>query len=331
MKTEPIHWGILGPGKIAREFATDLQRLPDALLTGVGSRSRERAAAFAEEFGVTRTYGSYDALLADPEVQVIYIATPHPFHYQQTLDCLRAGKAVLCEKPLAINAQQVEELIACAREEGRFLMEAMWTRFLPVIQQVKDWLATDRIGKPRMLTADFGFRGAWQPEERWLNPELAGGALLDVGIYPITLAHLIFEQPLVDIRALAHLGRTNVDEQTGILLGYEDGALAVLSCAVRTATPGEARIDGTKGRIRIPQFWSATSALLEGEDEQPVHVSGKAGYHFQAKAVMNHLRSGELESPVMSWAKSLAVMRIMDEVRARIGLQYPMESVEKVL
>ncbi len=324
-ETQTIGWGILGPGTIARKFAADLAHLPDAVLVAAGSRSQQRADAFAEAFGARRAYDSYEDLMNDPDVDVIYVATPHPFHHAQTLNALRHGKAVLCEKPMAVNAQQVREMIDCAREESQFLMEAMWTRFLPVISNVRAWLDEGRIGDVRMLEADFGFRGPWRPEERWLNLELAGGALLDVGVYTVALAQMVFGQTPAEIEAVAHIGETGVDEQIAMVLGYPGGALALLSCAVRTDMPGVTFISGTHGTIRIPRFWEATSATLEVQGGDPVTISGESGYHFQAVEVMRCLRAGELESPIMSLDASLTVARIMDEVRDCIGLQYPME------
>lgn len=325
MNTRSIGWGILGPGKIARKFAADLARLDDAALVAVGSRSQQRAMAFAETYGAQRAYDSYAALMQDADVDVVYIATPHPFHHAQTTDVLRHGKAVLCEKPMAVNARQVQEMIDVARAEGQFLMEAMWTRFLPVIDTVRAWLEEGRIGEVRMLSADFGFRGPWAPEERWLNPELAGGALLDVGVYTVAFAEMVFGQAPTAVQALAHIGETGVDEQTAMVLGYPGGALAQLSCAVRTDTPGLATISGTKGTITIPHFWEAPSATLEVKGAEPIQITGESGYHYQAVEVMRCLRAGALESDVISLDASLSIARTMDDARDRIGLRYPME------
>jgi predicted dehydrogenase len=183
---QKIRWGVLGPGSIAKQFARGLQVLPDAELVAVGSRSLEKAQAFAAEFKASRVYGSYEALAADPEVDAIYVATPHPFHHANSLMCLKAKKAVLCEKPFTINAVECAELIACARQEKVFLMEAMWTRFLPTIVKVRDWLDQKAIGEPRMVQADFGFRAEVEPDGRLFNLALGGGALRDVGVYPIS-------------------------------------------------------------------------------------------------------------------------------------------------
>lgn len=322
---QTIGWGILGPGGIAKSFAADLAKAPDAALVAVGSRSRRRAEAFADQFDVRRAYDDYAALMADPDVDVIYIATPHPFHHAQTIACLARGKAVLCEKPLAVNARQVQEMIDCAAANGRFLMEAMWTRFLPVIETVRTWLAAGRIGEVRMMAADFGFAASWAPDHRLFAPELAGGALLDVGVYAVALAAMVFGGPPRHIQAAASLGETGVDEQTAMLFAYEGGALAQLFCAIRTETPNEAWIAGTKGRIHLPTFWHPTEATLMVAGEPPVQATGEEGYHFQAIAVMDALRAGSLACEKMSWTESLHIAQTMDAVRERIGVKYPME------
>jgi dihydrodiol dehydrogenase / D-xylose 1-dehydrogenase (NADP) len=319
-------WGILGPGRIATRFATDLQELPGAKLAAVGSRSADRAAAFAQEFGAQRAYGSYEELAADPEVDAIYVATPHPFHKDHTLLCLRHGKAVLCEKPMAINEAQVQEMVACARENQVFLMEATWTRFLPVIRHVREWLRENKIGDVCMLFADFGFRTRWDPQGRLLNPDLAGGALLDVGVYTVAFASMVFGASPVEVKASAHIGETGVDEQSALLLRYDGGALALLSCAVRTNTPQEAHIIGTEGSIHIPAFWHATAATLDVAGQEPVQVSGPAGYHYEAAEVMSCLHDGRLESPQMPLDESIAIARTLTRARALISLTYPMEA-----
>ena len=314
-----IGWGVLGPGAIASKFASDLKQLSDARLTAVGSRSLERATVFAEKHGFERAYGSYEELVSDADVEVVYVATPHPYHREHTLLCLRSGKAVLCEKPMAVNAMQATDMVSCARERGLFLMEAMWTRALPVIQQVRQWIREQRIGEVRMLTADFGFRTAWRPEGRLLNPALAGGTLLDVGVYTIALASMVFDAPPVEIQAAAHVGSTGVDEQTAMLFRHENGALALLSCAVRTNTPQAARIDGTEGTIEIPAFWHATAATLRRPGADAVEFSASAGYHYEAAEVMSHLRAGRTESDLIPLDESLSIAHVMDLVRAQIG------------
>ncbi|HHX63325.1 MAG TPA: Gfo/Idh/MocA family oxidoreductase [Chloroflexi bacterium] len=319
-------WGILGAGNIARRFATDLAQLADARLVAVGSRSEARAAEFVEQFHGERAYGSYEELVQDPDVEAVYVATPHPFHRDHTLLCLQHGKPVLCEKPLAVNEQQVREVAHAARETGIFVMEAMWTRFLPVMRVVDEWLNDRRIGDIRMLTADFGFRSSWNPDSRALNPGMAGGALLDVGIYVVSLASMVFGAAPMQIKALAHIGETGVDEQTGMLFRYPDGALALLSCAIRTQTPQEARIIGTDGWIHIPEFWRATTATLYIKGEEPVRIKNASGYHFEAAEVMACVREGQRESSIMPLEESIAIARTMQQVRTQVGIRPPVES-----
>lgn len=323
-----IRWGILGPGNIAHRFAEGLSVLPDARLIAVGSRSREKAEKFASRFNIPHRHGSYVDLANDPDVDAIYVSTPHPFHKESSILCLKAGKAVLCEKPLAVNAREVKEIIACARESKRFLMEAMWTRFLPVTVKVREWLAEGAIGEVRMLTADFGFRSGWNPEGRLLNPELAGGGLLDVGVYTIAMAYMVFGVPPSRIASVAHIGETGVDEQATMLLGYDAGQLALLSCAIRTNVPQDAKILGTEGSIHIPDFWHATSATLHaaGKDAQRVEMPFVGnGYNYEAAEVSACLREGKLESDIMPLNESLSIMETMDKIRAQWGLKYPME------
>ncbi len=236
---DTIRWGILGTGGIARKFATGLQALDDAALVAVGSRSAETADRFADQFGAPRRHASYAALAADPEVDAIYVATPHSLHQENSLLCLEAGKPVLVEKPFTINAQEARALIDAARARRVFLMEAMWTRYIPLMVEVRRLLAEGAIGEVRMVAADFGYRTRYDPASRAFDPALGGGGLLDVGVYPISLASMIFGNA-ARIASLAHLGETGVDEQSAFLLGYEEGQLAVLYTAVRTTTPQEA-------------------------------------------------------------------------------------------
>ena len=324
---EVIRWGILGPGSIAHRFAEGLSVIPDAELVAVGSRSSERADAFADKFDIPRRHGSYADLANDPDVDAIYVSTPHPFHKECSILCLEAGKGVLCEKPMAINARQVKEMIDCARAEKKFLMEAMWTRFLPAIVKVREWLAEGTIGEPRMLTADFGFRSGWNPQGRLLNPEMAGGGLLDVGVYTVAMAYMVFGKPS-RVTSMAHIGETGVDEQAAMMLGYDTGQLALLSCAIRTNTPQDARIMGTEGSIYMPGFWHGNSATLYASGKEPVQTDTPLegnGYNYEAVEVMRCLREGKLESDVMPLDESLSIAETMDQMRAQWGLRYPME------
>jgi predicted dehydrogenase len=323
-----VRWGILGPGSIARVFADGLKSVDGAVLAAVGSRSLEKADRFAKERGFARAHGSYEALVADPGVDAIYIATPHPAHLACAKLCLDAGKAVLCEKPITTNAAEAEELVAFASRKRVFLMEAMWTRFLPAIAQVRTWLRAGAIGEPRMLQADFGFRCGWDERSRLLDPNLAGGGLLDVGVYCVALASMVYGGPPRELKALAHLGESGVDEQNALIARWDGGRLALLSSAVRTSTPHEAWIAGTEGRIRIPGFWHTREATLERDGKPPETAKPEFrgnGYNYQADEVARCLERGLIESPEITHAESIAIQRTMDEARRQFGLAYPWE------
>ena len=324
-----IRWGILGTGAIARKFAEGLKLLPDAELLAVGSRAARTAEKFADAFQIPHRYAGYDKLASDSDVDVVYVATPHPFHMENTLTCLNAGRAVLCEKPFAVNASQATRMVNIARNKRLFLMEAMWTRFLPVMVKVRRLLDQQVVGEVRLLQADFGFKGKWNPKGRLFNPELAGGALLDVGVYTVSFASMVFKKSPKEISAMAHIGRTGVDEQSAMLFGYNNGQLAVLSCAVRTETPQQAFIMGTKGTISIyPHFWRATSATIsvEGKKDRVFKVPLDGyGLDHQAREVMRCLRAGKLESEVMPLDESIQIMKTMDKIRTQFQLKYPME------
>lgn len=326
---ERFRWGILGTGRIAHKFAAGIAALPDQEVTAVGSRTMAAAHLFALEFGVARLHDSYEALAADPMVDAIYIATPHTYHCENTLLCLQAGKAVLCEKPFAINRGEAERMVNEARSRRLFLMEAMWSRFLPALAEVRRLLADGAIGRPRMLTADFGFRTEVNPQSRLFDPHLGGGALLDVGIYPLSLAWMIFGAP-ASIQAHAHVGTTGVDERTGVLLGYDAGELALLSCAVTTDTPQEAVILGDAGRITIPTAWWMGSRIVlqpAGKKAQTIALPYIGnGYSHEAMEVAACVRDGKLESAIMPLDETLAIMGALDTIRNKIGLRYPTEA-----
>lgn len=324
---KPIHWGILGTGRIARKFAAGLACLPDARLGAVGSRSTEAAGDFAREFPGVRCHSSYAALAQDPEVDAIYIATPHTLHAANTRVCLEAGKPVLCEKPFTINAAEAETIIGLAQEKNLLLMEAMWTRFIPLIVRLLEILEEGRIGEVRMLSVDFGFRAEpWM--DRLFDPALGGGALLDVGVYAVSLASLLFGTPS-SITGLADLGPSGVDEQAAGVLGHTGGRLAVFHTAVRANTFQEASIMGTLGRIRVHQpWWKATQmtiSLDDGSTETVTIPYEGNGYQFEAAAFMNCLHHGQRECDLMPLAETLAIMKTMDTLRRQWGLKYPME------
>ena len=328
--SDTIRWGILGTGAIAHKFADALAVVPDAGLAAVGSRARHTADAFGDEFAIPGRHDSYQALVADPEVDAIYVSSPHPMHHDHTLLCLNAGKPVLCEKPFALNAREAESMIRCARDGGLFLMEAMWTRYLPAIAQVRQWLADDAIGDVRMMMADFGFRANFNPEGRLFNPDLGGGALLDIGVYIVSLASMVYGEQPSRVAALADIGATGVDEQTTMAFRYGSGAMAALACAVRTDTPRDARIQGTRGNIHIPTpFYDTFTATLNVDGEEPVTARPdrvENGFKYEIEEAGRCLREGLLESPALPLDETLAIIRTLDAVRAEIGLKYPMEA-----
>ncbi len=327
--TEQIRWGIIGPGNIARKFADGLKAVPDAALVAIGSRDETRARTFAAQYGAAHAFGSYAELAEAPDIDAVYIATPHPHHAAPAMACLESGKAVLCEKPFTVNAPELEAVIARARARNVFLMEAMWTRFLPVMADVRAWIDSGRIGEPRLVQADFGFRCGWNPAGRLLNPNLAGGSLLDVGVYTISFASWVFGGRMpVQVSGAAHIGATGVDEQMAAVLRYDKGELAALISAVQTATPHVATILGTAGRIQVgPPFWRATTAsLTAGSDTETIERPHAAnGYEYEAMEVGRCLRAGLSESPGMHLDESLQIMRIMDLLRGQWGLKYSFE------
>jgi predicted dehydrogenase len=265
--SSPICWGILGTGAIAKAFAQDLNRLPDAELRAIASRDLSTAQGFATQFDVLRAYGSYEELVQDPEIDVVYIATPHVRHKQDVMMCLEAGKAVLCEKPFALNAQESREMIALARQKQVFCMEAMWMRFMPLVQQVREWVQAGKIGEVRSLTANFGYPVAFDANSRFFSPELGGGTLLDRGIYPLSLAFYLLGVPS-QVTAAATLATTGVDVYSAMQLSYGSGATAVIYSTMRQMTSNEVWIEGTKGVIQIhAPFYKPyhISLLPEGE------------------------------------------------------------------
>jgi predicted dehydrogenase len=324
---EKIRWGILGTGVIAKKFATGLSTLPDAELVAVGSRSQAKADVFALECNFPFRHASYDGLVNDEKVDAVYVATPHSLHAENSLLALRAGKPVLCEKPFTINAIEAERVIRFAREKKVLLMEAMWTRFLPLMVRLRELLPEGVIGEVQMLTADFGFK-AERREGRLFDPALGGGALLDVGVYTVSLAHMIFGAP-VEVTGAAEFGIGGVDVQAAMVLKHAKGELALLQTSIQAHTPQEATIVGSKGRIRIQKpWWRGTDMTVEldngGEELLEFPFTGN-GFQFEAEAFMDCMRHGRTECAVISLDETLAVMKTLDALRAQWGLMYPME------
>ena len=325
--TDTIRWGILGTGGIARKFAEGLKTAGGATLTAVGSRSQESADKFGKKFNVPRCHVSYELLAQDPEVDVIYIATPHPLHKDNSILCLESGKAVLCEKPFTINRREAEELVSCARSKNLFLMEAMWTRFLPTLVKARELLAEGLIGEPRMVRSDFGFRAGYDEESRLFEHKMGGGGLLDVGIYSISLAAMVLGTKPDQVASLAAMGKTGVDEQNTVNFSYSNGAIAMTASAVRTNTPQDTHIIGENGWIHLHSpFWNGTTLTLAIDGKAPETMEFPMrgnGYNYEAEAVMDCMRAGKTESEIMPLDDSIAIMDIMDRARAQWGLKYP--------
>ena len=322
---KPVRWGILGTGKIARAFATALQDVPDAVLAGVASRSRDKAEAFAAEFHAGAAYASYEALVAADGIDLVYVATPHPQHVGNALLALGAGKGVLVEKPFTMNAREAEQVVALARTSGLFLMEAMWTRFMPALAEVKRLIAAGEIGSVQQVVADFGFTASFGPEHRVFNPELGGGALLDLGIYPLSIAASLLG-PVVDVKAQAAMGPTGVDVQTGFTMKHESGAMSACSCSFLARTPGELTVSGSRGHIRMNTMFhrarSITVALDDGSTRTIATPYLGNGYVHEVIEAQRCWREGLIESPGMTHDETLALMNVMDEIRRQIGLRY---------
>jgi len=319
----PTRWGILATGGIAAKFASDLQEhVPSAVITAVGSRSQEAASQFAQRFDIKRAHGSWHGLAADPEVDVIYIATPHSHHHEAGLLCLRAGKPLLVEKAFTLDLRQAQELVTTARERGLFLMEAMWTRTLPATLKMLELIDSGAIGEVTSVQASFGLGLDFEPSHRLRDPALGGGALLDLGVYPVAFAQLLLGEPH-QVRAWASLHPEGTDARTGIVLGFPSGAVATLYCGVR-GDVRSATIVGTQGRIEFPEGFHGTDRFVvhrPGEVAETV-VTQEAGLHWQAAEVGRCLRAGLAESPLVPLSSTLSVMRTLDAVRAQIGVRY---------
>lgn len=320
-----VRWGILGTGKIARAFATALKDVPGAVLAAVASRSIDKAQAFAQEFGAGAAYGDYQALADAPGIDLVYVATPHPRHADNALMALRAGKGVLVEKPFTMNLREAEQVVTLARSRRLFLMEAMWTRFLPAFDEVRRIIASGEIGEVRQVVADFGFTAGFSPEHRAFNPELGGGALLDLGIYPLSIATALLG-PVSGIKAQAELGATGVDVQTGFTLRHESGAMSVCSCSFQARTPCELTVSGTRGNVRMnTMFHRAKSVTVTLDDGTARTIDTPYlgnGYVHEVMEAQRCLKAGLLESPAMPLEETLALMGVMDEIRRQIGLSY---------
>lgn len=326
---EKIRWGILGCGKIARKFASDLKLVEDAVLIAVGARSAASAEAFAKEFPVPHIHHSYEALVNDPAVDVIYIASPHGHHHEHCMLCLDHGKAVLCEKAFALNSRQVREMVDKARSKELFLMEALWSKFLPHYQLLMQYLRDGKLGTLKNVLINFGFAPTPPIAARMYDPVLGGGSLLDIGIYNVFFALSALGKP-DHIEASMTPASTGVDEQCAITFRYNNGAIAQLFCSFSSNLATEADFSGTEGRIRLTTRFYEPSANFEYysgrvDSKQIIPVLKEAGfgYQYEIRHVQECLRKGLNESPVMSLEDSLLLMEILDTIREKAGIKYP--------
>lgn len=325
--TDTLRWGLLGCGAISRTFARDIQLAPGNELIAVGSRDGAKAAAFvAAHCPAAVAHGSYAALVADPRIQAVYVATPHSRHAQDALLAIAAGKHVLVEKAFTLNRAQAEQVLAAAAAAKVFCGEAMWTRFLPVMAAVRGWIRSGRIGRVERIEADFSFATAFDPANRLFAADCAGGALLDVGCYVVALALDVAGRAPDTVRATARFTPNGVDGATTMVCLWEpEGLRAQLTCALDEARDQGARIIGSTGVIDIPVFFSAKEAVLRCQDGSTERASGAAGFQFEIGAALTAIRAGASASPEMSHAHTLALMGLLDQVRAQIGLRYPGE------
>jgi predicted dehydrogenase len=319
---EPLRWGVIGTGGIARMFTEDLAFTDSGAVVAVGSRSQAGADRFGAEAGVERRHASYEALVADDAVQAVYVATPHPMHHANALLALEAGKPVLVEKAFTMNAAEARELVDAARGRGLFLMEAMWTRFLPHVAEIRRLIAAGALGELTTVIADHGQWFAHDPGFRLFAPELGGGALLDLGVYPVSYASMLLGTPN-RVLALIDAAFTGVDGQTSMLLGHPSGAQAVLTCTSGAAGPTRATIVGTDGRIETDSpFYAPGGFTFTPRGGEPVRHeatgAGRGMWH-EADEVARCLRAGLLESPLMPLDETVAIMATMDAVLAQAG------------
>lgn len=328
--TSPVGWGVLAPGRIAEKFAADLALVPDARLVGTGSRSRERAEAFAARHGGA-AHGSYDDLLADPAIDVVYIASPHSLHVEHTLMALDAGKAVLCEKPMTLDADSAAALFEEATRRGLFCMEAMWTACHPTILTLLERLRSGEHGVPRQVHADLGFVADGEPTDREFDPALGAGALLDMGIYPLTLAHLVLGDP-EQLTAVAHRAESGVDLDVAIAGRYPGGATAALTASMTAHSPRTATVATTTGRFDLPvDFHHPDHLVWTPTNGAPVRIDPATpiigqGYGNEILEVHRCLHRGLLSSPLVPPQRTLAMLGQLDGLRAQLGIRYPGEA-----
>lgn len=318
-----VRWGVVGPGRIASKVVRDFPHVPGAEVVAVASRSAERAAAFAAEHGIARSHGSYRAIVDDDGVDVLYIATPHPQHRAVALAALRSGKAVLVEKAFTVTPAATREIVAVAAETGLFAMEAMWTRFQPLIVRVQQLIADGALGEVQAVQADLGVRHPTDPTDRFYNPAVGGGALFDLGVYPISFAQMVLGIP-DSVTAHGVLDQSGVDVEEAVQLGFPDGRSASLFSSLRCATPGQARIFGTAGWIDVlPRFHHPDTVVLHRTGHDPMEITlprTGAGYTHELVEVTECVAAGRSESAIMPLVDTVAVQDVMGAVADQLGM-----------
>ncbi len=323
-----IKWGILGAGHIAGKFASDFRFVnEDSKIVAVAARSADRAADFATQYHIERSYGSYVELVEDKEVDVIYIATTHNFHLEHILLCLEHGKHVLCEKPATVNLVQFETARAEAGRRGLFFMEAMWTVFLPAILKAKEWVASGRIGDLRLVQASLGFCLDLSPERRIVNPALAAGALLDLGIYPLHLGQWFAQSEVADFQVMASLHDSGVDLTDLMQVRYRNGVWGQYAAGSTELYENKAILVGSKGRIVIDDFNKTKKAVLKIGDHEEAFLDSSPGfgYYYEVRSVIHCLERHLTQNPDMPLEQSAQVLGVMDLMRGRMGVRYPFE------
>ncbi len=327
-----VRWGILGCGRIARKFASDLKLIDNTVLVACGARSAASADAFAKEFNVKNIHHSYESLVSDAEVDVIYVATPHSHHHEHVLLCINNNKAVLCEKAFAINYKQAKEMIDAARNKSVFLMEAVWTKFLQPFNKVKEMIDAGMLGEIKSMLLNFGFRAPADAPQRLLDPALGGGTILDIGIYNVFTALFFLGKP-DEITATATLTEENVDEQCAVTFKYKNGTLAQLFSTFLSDGGTEADICGTRGRIRLTSRYYTPFTTIEyfagrPDTKQVIELNTKEegfGYQHEARHTVECLERGLTESPVMTHADTLLLMQTLDAIRKEAKIIYPVD------
>jgi predicted dehydrogenase len=323
-----FNWGIIGPGRIAQKFADCVNALPGSNIYAIASRSTVDIHILTQMMHAKKGYTTYEDLVQDVNLDAIYIATPHRFHYENALLCLTNNKPAVVEKAFTVNAHEAEKLTLIAKKRGVFLMEAMWTRFLPVYSQVQKWLESEKIGDIQLMISSLGFLARRDVEDRLLNPGLAGGTVLDLGVYAMAVTQLVFQKNPLSVKALGFVGETGVEEAISVSLDYGNGSLSQFACTFLASPSNQVEIFGSKGKINIhPVYNSAEQATLivNGKEKQVNLPHSINGFEYQIFEAQRCIREGRIESPLMTLEKTIDNLRILDEIRNQIGVSYPFE------